>query len=211
MRLDSTCLHCGNPFQIKPSRLNIRKYCSRTCYKAARSTTGEITPADIARFWSQVDKSGECWVWIGSRYTRGGYGRCRPYYRSGQRKAHRVSYELAYGPIPEGMCVCHRCDNPPCVRPDHLFLGTSEENTYDMFQKGRAGGVMNPQKRPVGERCSYAKLTDAQVAEIRARYAQGGISQRQLGELYGVSRSTICNIVMNTAWKHVAGPDDEPH
>jgi DNA-binding CsgD family transcriptional regulator len=88
------------------------------------------------RFWRKVRKGEECWEWTGFRVPPLGYGRFR--LNDEQTWAHRVSWELTFGPIPEGLQVCHRCDNPPCVRPDHLFLGTPLDNVRDMIGKGRA-------------------------------------------------------------------------
>lgn len=87
------------------------------------------------RFWAKVDRSSDgCWEWTGGRFDEG-YGTIRVAGRS--LKTHRVAWELVQGAIPEGLCVCHRCDNPPCCRPDHLFLGTREENNRDRDEKGR--------------------------------------------------------------------------
>jgi hypothetical protein len=87
-----------------------------------------------APFWSRVDTSGDCWEWQGARVSKG-YGSLAIEGRAAT--AHRRSWELTYGPIPTGMHVLHRCDNPPCVRPDHLWLGTNTENVYDSMAKGR--------------------------------------------------------------------------
>jgi hypothetical protein len=92
------------------------------------------------RFWSKVDRSGECWMWVASLASTG-YGQ---FYDKPRRRtpigAHRVAWELANGPIPAGLQVLHRCDNPPCVRPDHLFIGTVSDNMRDMYAKGRRAG-----------------------------------------------------------------------
>jgi hypothetical protein len=94
------------------------------------------------RFWSKVQKTETCWLWMGARHPHGGYGQfVGPPIK--ELRAHRYSWVLAYGPIPDGLLVCHRCDNPPCVRPDHLFLGTHLDNALDMMAKGRKPPIWN--------------------------------------------------------------------
>lgn len=151
-------------------------------------------------FWDNVVKQdGDgCWEWK-SAYLGKGYGSWRPTPGHRPLGAHRVAYELTYGPIPAGpprLCVCHRCDNPPCVRPDHLFLGTYQDNLDDMVAKGRALGARNARSR----------LTDAQVAEILVAYAAGGATMKELGASYGVTWGTVRFIVAGVTWKHVPGP-----
>jgi hypothetical protein len=99
--------------------------------------------------------------------------------------AHRIAWSRVFGPIPDGLVVCHRCDNPPCVRPDHLFLGTHQDNDADRDAKGRTAN---------GERIGAAKLTDEQVAEIR-RLRDAGLSQTSIAARYGVSQSHVSRIV----------------
>lgn len=113
---------------------------------AKRERATARVAAELAdRFWAKVDRSGECWTWTASAHSFG-YGR----FGIGRRvfTAHRVAWELVNGPVPGGLHVCHRCDNPPCVRPDHLFLGTAKENLRDMIAKGRGGGQYQPGHRP---------------------------------------------------------------
>jgi predicted XRE-type DNA-binding protein len=144
---------------------------------------------DLAeRFWDKVDvlDSDCCWEWQGYRDSRG-YGTVGVGGREGGTEwAHRVAFSLTRGPIPKGLMVCHRCDNPPCCNPWHLFLGTALVNNRDAQAKGR---------NRKGENHPQAKLSDLVVAEIRSRYAEGGVSQSQLARLYGVTQSHISNIV----------------
>ena len=117
--------------------------------------------------------------------------------------AHRIAYELAYGP-PEGQ-VLHHCDNPPCVRPSHLYDGTHKQNMADRTNRGRTyrGPRANVENIPRGERNTNAKLTEAAVREIRALYAAGGISQQALADWYGVNQTKISDVVRRKTWKHV--------
>jgi hypothetical protein len=145
------------------------------------------------RFWSKVDKTSFCWLWRAAK-TGAGYGQIRITTGPGQSKAiysHRISWELANGPIPEGLEVLHKCDNPPCVRPDHLFLGTQSDNENDSVSKGRWN-------HPKGEEHPKAILTYAQVEEIR----KSTLSQRKLAKQYSVSRGAVQAILNGRNWRH---------
>jgi len=166
----------------------------------------QYTPEQIARFWSKVDKSGDCWIWIAGRIQTG-YG---SFYANGRsHRANRVAYEIATGPIPEGMFVCHRCDNPSCVRPDHLWLGSAAENSADMVAKGRAASGdqspvrLHPESRPRGEKHHAAKVTAETVKAIRARYVQGGVTQMALAALFSLDQTTISDIIRRRSWRHL--------
>ncbi len=172
------------------------------------------------RFWLYVQKTEGCWLWTGSIVR--GYGKIRTGGVKAPRiAAHRLSWELHRGVVPDGMFVLHRCDVRNCVNPDHLFLGTNADNMADMARKGRAAsGERNPMRlrpelRVTGERHwtkqrpeavlrgaknGRAKLTAADVVAIRERYALGGISQSRLGAEYGVTQNTISRIVLRQGW-----------
>jgi hypothetical protein len=123
----------------------------------------------------------DCWLWTAAR-DRYGYGRIGVGGARNIDKAHRVSYRLYVGPIPDGLCVLHRCDNPPCVNPRHLFLGTKGDNQRDMARKGRARG-----SHP-------ARITSADVPGIRERFARGE-RQRMIAADYGVTQGYISKVV----------------
>lgn len=159
-----------------------------------------MDPLLVERFWERVEKSDGCWLWRGSLLTHG-YGglelRRRADPKRKVHKAHRLSWEIHFGPIPEGMSVCHHCDTPPCVRPDHLFLGTALDNAHDKMRKGRlrVGNVR-------GEQNGAALLTEDQVREIRYA-AAAGVKQVRLAETYGVSQMAVSQVVRRVTWRHV--------
>lgn len=148
--------------------------------------------------WQRVDKSGDCWIWTGSRHVFG-YGTIRSFDQN--VLCHRLAWESTYGPIPEGMAVCHKCDNPPCCRPEHLFLGTLADNNRDRAAKGR-GAKAHRHPSP-GMANGNAVLTDAAIRDIRSTYAKGGISQQAIAEQYGVSQPLISRIVLKKGWRHI--------
>lgn len=150
------------------------------------------------RFFEKVDvqSPNECWMWTGSK-SKKGYGRIGLGRReSGNAMAHRVSYELHVGPIPDGMVVLHKCDNPSCVNPDHLRVGTQVENLLDMRSKGRHRWG----ERPSGERHPMSKLTVEQVADIRSKRNHGQ-TLSSLAKEFGVVVGTIHFIVSGGTWK----------
>lgn len=131
-RETSVCTYCGSGYQVERRHAETSRFCSLTC-KASYQADPERM---VARFWESVEKGpgDACWEWTGHA-NRSGYGRVTR--RGRDLFAHRYSWELANGPIPDGLIVCHRCDNPPCVRPEHLFLGTHSDNMRDAQRKGR--------------------------------------------------------------------------
>lgn len=173
------CVECGNEFERKPSCVDRdwvkQKFCSHHCHGLSRVKSVTVT------FWQNVRKTEDCWLWIG-------YGAGRPPYRygtirsilfpRGEQKAHRFSYELAHGPIPEGMSVCHRCDNPLCVNPDHLFLGSHSDNMRDMAAK-RRGTLL---------------LTAEQEDRVIAMYL-GGLRQKDIALEFDTNQGSISCIL----------------
>lgn len=157
----------------------------------------ELSEEDIERFWKYVDKKSEdeCWEWQSSKSIHG-YGQLSV--KNRKYTASRISWFIHNGKIDEGLCVCHTCDNPGCVNPSHLFLGTQKDNAADRGKKGRwVGGG------PKGERQGGHKLTEQQVKEIREKYAPRVYTVTILSEEYNVSRSTIYYVVTYKNWKHL--------
>jgi hypothetical protein len=132
-----------------------------------------------------------CHEWQGNKF-QSGYGRIKVGGR--EHRAHRFIWTCAVGPIPDGKLVLHRCDNPPCVRLDHLFLGTNADNSADMANKGRASRNLT-KVYASGEMHHNAKLSDEQVLELRRRYEAGGLNQAALAIQYGVSQALVSQIV----------------
>jgi hypothetical protein len=142
-----------------------------------------------------VDQASGCWNWTAST-NLAGYGRIKA--NGTMRYAHRVSYELFCCDIPDGMAVCHRCDNPGCINPEHLFLGTQSDNITDMVSKGRhARGAIIAH---LGIENAKAKLTEDDVVAIRG---SSGLTNTKLAELFGVSKVQIGNIRNGKSWSHV--------
>lgn len=153
------------------------------------------------RFWAKVEKRGpeECWQWTGATNSHG-YGQVSTGGKNGRLvRASRFSWELHNGPIPEGMHVCHRCDNPPCVNPAHLFVGTRSDNIRDCWNKGR-GRCDGGGRR--GSTNGNHRLTEKQVIAIRLAASEGA-AQRALARQYKVSKTLIAYIVRRQIWTHI--------
>lgn len=159
-------------------------------------------PTILERFWSKVNRAGDsaCWLWIGG-CTGDGYGAFAAVNRR-LIPAHRFAYEQCVGPIPEGLFVCHHCDNPPCVNPKHLFAGTNRDNVLDAMRKGRWPKQDGNPYAVRGEQQGLSKLTNAQVLEIR-RLAAQGISQYVIKDIFGVTQANVSAIVRRETWKHI--------
>jgi hypothetical protein len=175
-----------------------------------------LTERDAARFWRKVNKNGPtpqhrcalgpCWLWTGD-HTRRSYGLFR---LSGNTRwyAHRISYAITHEPFSSDLCICHHCDNPPCVNPSHLFLGTQGDNARDRDTKGRTVHAAqrwaseHPDLLLRGEDVGEAKLRSVQIPEIRAAHASGEAIAR-IARRYGVARITIRNVIRRISWAHI--------
>lgn len=144
------------------------------------------------RFWDKVHKTDGCWEWTAS-LDRYGYGKFSSEQGQWQR-AHRISWQLTHGYIPPKTCVLHRCDNPKCVNPEHLFLGTHADNMRDMYAKDR-------RRARRGESHGMARLSQVQVDAIRNLDANGNWTLLELATRFGVSQSTIWSVVNGKTWR----------
>lgn len=152
----------------------------------------------MKRFWEKVSPpvASGCREWAGATTSKG-YGN---FYLNGRHvSAHRVSWELSRGRIPDGLFVCHRCDNRRCVNPSHLFLGTAKDNTQDMLKKGRCRNLGSHK----GEAHHFAKLTADKVRIARALYETGQHSQQEIASLFGVGQTSMGDAVRGRTWAHI--------
>lgn len=165
-----------------------------------------LSPTFPVRFWAKINKDGpipahrpelgQCWVWTASTHLFG-YGQIgRWKVNDPPIGSHVASWILHYGPFSKGLCVCHKCDNPPCVNPAHLFLGTVGENQMDAFKKGRLRGLK-------GEDQAASKLTELKVLEIRKIHSEGRRDMMELASDYGVGHTAIWNAIHRKTWKHI--------
>lgn len=191
------CVECGKQFTPSDARASRpHRFCSISCANVTRR--GD----PISNFWARVEKTEGCWLWKGGKDSSG-YGFFR--YKGKRDKAHRVAYELAYGVSLGSLFGCHHCDNPSCVRPDHIFPGTPKDNAQDAFRKGRRKAHFANSSRP-GTANGRAQLTEQDVQGIR-RLASRGITEREIQGIYNIRQAQINKIIRRVSWKHV--PDGE--
>ena len=190
------CKKCGNADWYKSGHC---KRCAsdngraRKMLNLSRKNSATIDKGLEVRFWEKVKKGPSCWEWTANKDKKG-YGRIAATSAVKNLKAHRVSYELHNGPIPPGLSVLHTCDNPGCVRPDHLFLGTNADNMKDMINKGRG-------RR--GERNPNSRLTAAAVKDIRESTMRGE-SLRNIAARLRVSPSAVHSVAKERTWRHIS-------
>jgi hypothetical protein len=210
----SKCKYCKNDFgwYRGPNR-KPPEYCSHKCRLDSGGTGfrpgGQIRISELTEeqkferlkksFEKHVIRQKGCWGWKGP-IAHGGYPvmSCRP--EIGPDRGHRASYIIHKGLIPKGLYVCHHCDNPICTNPDHLWLGTHKENNDDKIRKCRQNNTPPPHKQ--GEDNGASKLKESQVKEIKI-LLEKGLTTRDIGAQYGVSKTTICRIKNHTHWKHI--------
>lgn len=191
------CTRCGATFEKiskeSKSQWAARQFCSKQCSNVATGLKNRVPV--IIRFWKYISKGptdSDCWKWTGAT-DQNGYGRLSLGVGLGPVKSHRFSYEIHKGPIPEGMNICHSCDNPNCSNPGHLWAGTQKENMTDAFLKGRIDNFVHA----FGEGNNAATLTNEQATQIRKEFAAGA-TEHFLREKY--NNSNISRIVRNQVY-----------
>lgn len=198
----STCLLCMREkaslfYQINKHKILERLKNERTTVRGTELVR-TVTRENIMQF-VEISPVSNCWNWMGCRNDNG-YGLKTS---DGKRvRTHRLSYELFVGPIPSGMIVCHKCDNPPCCNPEHLFVGTHKDNHNDCVSKGRSS---LPPPPLVGERNIRAKLTNREVREICELHVSGA-SNRDIAEKLGLPQRHIFEIISRKSWRSISEP-----
>lgn len=163
----------------------VKKYPCLQCGALSEKTFGIKFCSDVCRFFSYIEKTDTCWIWKKGKNRRG-YGKMC-FKGNPNDTAHRVSYKLFVGEIEEGLSVCHSCDNPSCVNPKHLWLGTPKDNKIDQLSKDRGGVKLNAEK----------------VVEIRRLYDNGIMGSLAIARLFNVTCGTISNIAKRRVWRHI--------
>ncbi len=190
-KVELHCEVCGSSFLVKPSRAKRgnARFCSKKCYYKSYPTT-PLSELFSRHIGETTDRG--CIIWNGYKNKSNGYGMTHDA-ENRSTYAHRIAWELANGPIPDGLWVLHKCDNPPCVNVEHLFLGTRQDNIDDMVSKGR-------QRK--GEDHHNSKLSHADIQSIRQRYETGESSQISLAKEFGVHVVTISSITTRRCRKY---------
>lgn len=182
-KVSKKCKLCGGAFLVHPCREGSASFCSVVCNGQAK----KVPVAD--RFNKKVIKKRGCWSWKGAT-AHFGYGSMNV--NGKMDRAHRISWVLHNGPIPKGMLVLHKCDNPPCANPKHLYLGTQSDNIKDAYKRNR--------KSQEGVKNNSAKLNSEKVMAIRELYGSGGKLQKDLALMFGVNQQCISLVVNNKRW-----------
>lgn len=189
MKVTKKCLFCHKQFtrQQCPSTKNYVKFCSKKCFYLNR----DGIPID--RFWRKVKKTKDCWLWIANKSNRN-YGMFA--INNKKVSAHRYSYKYHYGSIPNGLYICHKCDNPPCVNPKHLYAGTQSDNLKDAANKNRR--VYTSRQ---GSKNNLSKLKEIDVLKIRS--LSKNKTYKEIANMFNVDPTNIGYIIRRRTWTHI--------